>query len=261
MDTFLWATPTQLRARERSLPLVVYVHGGPSLQAGEGAFHEYVWLAHQGYPVLALNPRGSTGYGAAHGVAVCGNWGDRDAHDVLAVRRDALRRCPQFNPDRTFIVGGSYGGFMTNWMLTRHPGVFRAGVSQRSISNHISFCGTSDFSAHFAFSALGIENVWEDPVRAWELSPLAQAPRVRDPLLLLHSENDLRCPLGQAEELFVALVEMGKRLNEDVRLVVFRGESHGLSRGGKPENRRVRLQEILGWLKKHDRARPGTQAR
>jgi len=260
VDSFLWATAAQLRARARSLPLVVYVHGGPNVQAGEGAFHEYVWLAHQGYPVLALNPRGSTGYGAAHGVAICGNWGDRDAHDVLAVRRDALRRYPQFNPDRTFIVGGSYGGFMTNWMLTRHPGVFRAGVSQRSISNHISFCGTSDFAAHFAFSALGIENIWENPVHAWELSPLSQAPRVRDPLLLLHSENDLRCPLGQAEELFVALVELGKKLNEDVRLVVFRGESHGLSRGGKPENRRMRLQEILGWLKKHDGPRPRPQS-
>ena len=79
---------------------------------------------------------------------------------------------------------------------------------------------------------------------------------MRDPLLLTHSENDLRCPLGQAEELFVALLRSGRKVNEDVRLIVFRGESHGLSRGGKPENRRVRLQEILGWLKKHDRPRP-----
>ena len=255
VDTFLWATPAQLRARKRSLPLVVYVHGGPSLQSGEGAFHEYAWLAHEGYPVVALNPRGSTGYGAEHGVAICGNWGDRDAHDVLAVRRDVLRRCPQFDPARTFIVGGSYGGYMANWMVTRHPGVFRAAVSQRSISDHISFCGTSDFSAPYAFSVLGMEDIWEDPVRAWQLSPLSQAPAVRDPLLLIHSENDFRCPLGQAEEFFAALVRLGKKVDEDVRLVVFRGESHGLSRGGKPENRRRRLQEILGWLRKHDRPR------
>ncbi len=261
VDAFLWATRAQAAARRRSLPLVVYVHGGPSVQTGEGAFHEYAWLVHQGYPVLALNPRGSTGYGAAHGVAICGNWGGRDADDVLAARRDALRRFPQLDPERTFIVGGSYGGFMTNWMLTRHPGVFRAGVSQRSISNHISFCGTSDFAPHFAFTALGMDSIWNDPARAWERSPLAQVRRVRDPLLLLHSENDLRCPLGQAEELFVALVGMGKKINEDVRLVVFRNESHGLSRGGKPENRRVRLQEILGWLKKHDRPRKAARAR
>ena len=256
VDAFLWATRAQLRARRRSLPLVVYVHGGPSLQTGEGAFHEYAWLAHQGYPVVAPNPRGSTGYGAAHGVAICGNWGDRDAHDVLAVRRDVLRRCPQFDPERTFIVGGSYGGYMTNWMLTRHPGVFRAGVSERSLSDHISFAGTSDFASQFAFSVLGIDSIWDDPVRAWELSPLSRAPQVRDPLLIIHSEGDLRCPIGQAEELFVALAQMGRKVDEDIRLVVFRQESHGLSRGGRPENRRVRLQEILGWLKKHDRPRP-----
>lgn len=255
VDTFLWATPAQLRARKRSLPLVVYVHGGPSLQSGEGAFHEYAWLAHEGYAVVALNPRGSTGYGAEHGVAICGNWGDRDAHDILAVRRDVLRRCPQFDPARTFIVGGSYGGYMANWMVTRHPGVFRAAVSQRSISDHISFCGTSDFSAPYAFSVLGMEDIWEDPVRAWQLSPLSQAPAVRDPLLLIHSENDFRCPLGQAEEFFAALVRLGRKVDEDVRLVVFRGESHGLSRGGRPENRRRRLQKILGWLRKHDRPR------
>jgi len=174
---------------------------------------------------------------------------------VLAVRRDALRRYPQFDPARTFIVGGSYGGYMTNWMLTRNPGVFRAGVTQRSLADHISFAGTSDFSSHFAFSVLGIDSIWDDPMRAWQLSPLSRAPQVRDPLLILHSEDDLRCPLGQAEELFVALVQTGKRVDEDVRLVVFRQESHGLSRGGRPENRRVRLQEILGWLRKHDKAR------
>lgn len=255
VDTFLWVTPPQLRARKRSLPLVVYVHGGPTVQTGEGAFHEYAWLAHRGYPVLTCNPRGSTCYGAEHGAAIFGNWGDRDAHDVLAVRRAALRRYPQFDPARTFIAGGSYGGYMTNWLLSRHPGVFRAGVSQRSISDHISFVGTADFSTHFARSPLGMEIIWEDPVRAWERSPISRAPAVRDPLLLIHSENDLRCPLSQGEELFVALLELGRKINEDVRLVVFRGESHGLSRGGKPENRRVRLQEILAWIKKHDRSR------
>jgi dipeptidyl aminopeptidase/acylaminoacyl peptidase len=252
VDTFLWATPAQMAARRRSLPLVVYVHGGPVLQIGEGAFHEYAWLAHEGYAVLACNPRGSGGYGAKHGLAAFGNWGDRDAHDILAVRRDALRRYPQFDPKRTFIVGGSYGGYMTNWMLTRHPRVFRAGIAQRSISNHMSFAGTSDFSTHFTVGALGIENIWQDPVRAWERSPLARVAQVRAPLLLTHADNDLRCPVGQAEEMFVALVEMGKKVNEDVRFVLFRGESHGLSRGGKPDNRRARLQEILAWLKKHD---------
>lgn len=252
VDTFLWITPEQRKATRKSLPLVFYVHGGPQLQTG-GPYFEYTWLAHQGYPVVTANPRGSTGYGAAHGKAIFGNWGDRDVFDLLAVFNDVLERYPQFDPERVFCVGGSYGGYMTNMMLTRHPGLFRAGVTQRSICNFMSFSGTSDFSNFFPGTALGLDHIWEDPERAWERSPISKVQDVSDPLLIIHSDQDHRCPLSQAEELFVALVEMGKIINEDVRMVVFRGESHGLSRAGKPENREVRLQEVLNWIQKHDK--------
>ncbi|MDX2177161.1 MAG: S9 family peptidase [Candidatus Sumerlaeia bacterium] len=258
IDTWLWATEEQLATRKRaSLPLVVYVHGGPAAQAGEAPMHEYAWLAENGFPVAISNPRGSTGYGDEHGSAIFGDWGEKDVRDILAVREEALRRHPQFDPERTFIVGGSYGGYMTNMMLTRHPGLFRAGITQRSICNHLSFGATSDFPLVFARIALGIDTVFADPQRAWDKSPLAQIQNVVDPLLVIHSDNDLRCPLSQADELVGGLVAVGRKLGEDVRYVIFRGESHGLSRGGRPENRRRRLLEILGWLQKHNTPRDG----
>lgn len=253
IDAWLWATDDQLLAKQKTLPLVLYVHGGPHVQTGEGPFHEYSWLAREGYPVVIANPRGSTGYGAEHGAAIFGNWGDKDIIDILAVREETLKKYPQFDPARIFIAGGSYGGYMTNMMVTRYPDLFRAGITQRSISNFLSFAGTSDFSNYFPMSAIGIENIWENPSKAWEQSPLARAPEVKTPLLIIHSDADHRCPVSQAEELFVALVELGRKIDEEVRLVIFKGESHGLSRGGKPENRKVRLEEILNWLKKHDR--------
>jgi dipeptidyl aminopeptidase/acylaminoacyl peptidase len=256
VETWLWGTKEQLASKKaRSLPLILYVHGGPAAQAGDVPMHEYIWLAHQGYPVAVSNPRGSTGYGTAHGTAIIGNWGDRDMHDLLAVRADVLRRYPQFDPERTFIVGGSYGGYMTNMMVTRHPGVFRAGVSQRCLSNLLSFPGTTDFPFWSAYATMGIDSILEDPILAWERSPISQVHRITEPLLIEHQDSDLRCPLGQAEELFAALVMLGKKVDEDVRYVLYRGESHGMSRSGKPENRRVRLEEILGWIRKHDHPR------
>ena len=256
VEAFLWATPKQLKAsKAASVPLIVYVHGGPMVQTGDGFIHEYTWLVHEGYPVLTLNPRGSTGYGAEHGAGIAGNWGDRDVHDVLKVLESALKKHRQFDRKRVFILGGSYGGYMANMMVTRHPGVFRAAVSQRCVSNFISMCGTSDFSNAMLPIALGTDSIWSDPVRTWELSPISKIRDVRDPVLIIHSDNDLRCPAGQAEEFFIGLMDSGKTINEDVRFVLFKGETHELSRGGRPENRRVRLEEILGWVKKHDRAR------
>ncbi|OQY27372.1 MAG: hypothetical protein B6244_10970 [Candidatus Cloacimonetes bacterium 4572_55] len=252
IDVRLWVTDAQLKSKKKSLPLVVYIHGGPQLQIGEGLFFEFLWLAHQGYPVVMCNPRGSTGYGAEHGTGIFGNWGDRDVFDMVALCKDTLSRFPQFDAKRLFCAGGSYGGYMTNMLLTRHPGLFRAGITQRSISNFISFSGTSDFADFFPSAALGLENIWENPQRAWDLSPISKIQNLTDPLLIIHSDNDLRCPISQAEELFNALIAMGKKINEEVRFVIFHQESHGLSRAGKPENRSIRLKEVLNWIKKHD---------
>lgn len=262
VDTWLWATKDQLASkRKHALPLVIYVHGGPNTEAGDVPFHEYTWLAQNGFATIISNPRGSTGYGDEHGAAIMGNWGDRDVHDILAVRADTLKRYPQFDPERTFIVGGSYGGYMANMMVTRHPGLFRAGIAERCVSNHISFDGTSDIPGIFLKFAAGIDNVWQDPERAWKSSPVSMLDKVIDPLFVIHSDNDLRCPLSQGEEVVSGLLANGKKLGEDVKFLIFRGESHGLSRGGRPENRRVRLEEILGWLKKHNTKRTKPRAK
>ena len=256
VDTYLWATEKQATAKKaKSLPLVLYVHGGPIVQTGDAPFHEYAWLAGEGFPVVAPNPRGSTGYGDEHGAAIFGNWGDRDAHDLLAVVDETLARHPQLDPARVYCVGGSYGGYMTLWMLTRHPGRFAGGVAQRCLSNYVSMVGTSDLHNGLSESAIGRASAFEDPAHAWERSPISRVADITAPLLLIHPDNDLRCPLGQAEEVFNALATMGRVIDKDVRLVVFRGETHELSRGGKPANRRRRLEEILGWLRRCDQNR------
>lgn len=254
VDTWVWMRDQDRKARKRSLPSILYVHGGPSVQTGDSPMHEYSWLAEQGIPVITSNPRGSTGYGGKHGAGIYGNWGEADISDLLAVRAEALRRNPQLDPRRMAIVGGSYGGYMTLMMVTRHPGLFVCGISERCVSNFVSFTGTSDFPHAFAPLVLGIRHLWENWQRAWELSPLSKLDQVREPLLVIHSDNDWRCPIGQGQEVVAGLVSLGKKLGEDLRFLVFRGESHGLSRGGKPENRRVRLEEIRGWVATHAKA-------
>lgn len=258
VDTWLWATDKQLAAKKAaSLPLVLSIHGGPMAQAGDAPFHEHAWLAEQGFPVLASNPRGSLGYGEDHGVAIHGAWGDRDAHDLMAIVEAVLARHPQFDPRRVHCIGGSYGGYMVLHLLGAHPEAFAGGVAQRSVSDFLSFAGTSDIHNAITRSAIGIASVHDDPVRAWESSPIRRVRAIRAPLLLLHSDADHRCPLGQAEEAFHALAGSGRAIGRDVRMVVFRGESHELSRSGRPENRRARLEEILGWLKQCDEGARG----
>lgn len=252
VETFAYLTDAQKQSKAKaSLPWVLYVHGGPANQTGLAPMHEYSWLAENGFPVITPNPRGSTGYGDEHGSAIYGNWGELDVADILAVRAEALKRYPQLDPNRGFIVGGSYGGYMTNMIVTRHPGLFRAGITERCLSNFISFVGTCDIPHRFLMQTCGLRHVWENPQRAWEMSPISKLNKVRDPLLIIHSDNDLRCPIGQAEELAAGLAALGKKIGKDYKVVFFRGESHGLSRDGRPENRRVRLETILGWLKEH----------
>ncbi len=256
VDVRLWLTPAQQKAEKGSLPLIFSIHGGPQIQIGEGPYFENQFLTHNGFPVVMSNPRGSTGYGDKHGPTIFGNWGDRDIHDLLTVLQDTLKRYPQFDPKRVFCIGGSYGGYMTNMMMTRKPGVFRAFISDRSICNFLSFSGAADLSNYFPPVTLGLKSIFDNPQRAWDLSPISQIRNVSEPVLIIHQDQDLRCPFSQAEELFTALVDMGKRIGEEVRFVIFRDEPHGMSRIGKPGNKQARLEEMLAWLKKHD-VQPG----
>ena len=201
-------------------------------------------LAAQGYVVLMTNPRGSDGYGLECRTAIQGAYGTVDAED-LTTALDGLIAEGGVDEGRIFLTGGSYGGYMTNW-LVGHTDRFRAAVTQRSVTDFRSFFGSSDIGYEFPPSEIG-GMPWENPEEYARCSPLTHAQNIRTPLLIVHSESDLRCPIEQAEQLFATL----KILGREVEMVRFVGESHGLSRGGRPQNRAERLRRILGWFKAH----------
>lgn len=237
-----WTLEPRKPRKDRAL--AVQVHGGPHTNYGYGFYLEFQLLAAQGYTVVYGNPRGSSGYGADFAKAAQGRYGTVDADDVLAIARAARRA--HADPDApVHLTGGSYGGFMTNWLVTQTD-LFRSAVTQRSISNWLSFYGTSDIGYHFAEQEVG-GTPWSDLQRLWDQSPLKHVANVSTPLLIVHSDEDHRCPVEQAEQLFVAL----KRLGKETRLVRFPGEGHELSRSGRPDRRVARLDAIVRWFEAH----------
>jgi dipeptidyl aminopeptidase/acylaminoacyl peptidase len=228
----------------RKYPLILNIHGGPGVAYGHVFFHEMQLMASRGYMVLMLNPRGSDGYGIHHRSVVWGKWAGKDMDDLMA-GVDGLIATGDVDPERIFLTGGSYGGYMTNMMAARTDR-FRAAVSQRSVSNYRTLWASSDFGYLFAHGLGG--HPYEKKTAYERLSPITYAAGIDIPFLIIHSEQDLRCTIGHAEELFRTLKLMGK---ENVEMVRFIGESHGLSRGGRPQNRAERLRRILGWFKKH----------
>lgn len=225
-------------------PLILYIHGGPHTQYGWAFMHEFQCLAGRGFAVLYTNPRGSRGYGNAHAGAIRGDWGGPDYRDVMAAVEGAAA-LPEIDADRLGVTGGSYGGYMTNWIIG-HTDRFRAAVTQRSVVNLHSMGGTCDFS--FADSEYFGGNSWSAPERFHAQSPLSHLEGVQTPLLIIHSEGDLRCPIEQAEQLFAALKNLGK----EVEFIRFpREANHGLSRSGPPDLRLARLGFIAGWMERH----------
>ena len=230
----------------RRYPLLLNVHGGPHAQYGYPFFDEFQVQAGAGYAVLYTNPRGSQGYGEAFTRAVVGDWGGGDAADVLAGLDEALRRFDWIDPERLGLLGGSYGGFMTSWIVG-HSHRFRAACSERAVNSHVTMFGTSDIGHLFNAVELGGVLPWEETARYLERSPLTYAKDITTPLLIVHSEDDLRCPISEAEQLFMAL----KTLRRDVTLVRFPDENHELSRSGKPRHRLERFRIMLEWFAKY----------
>jgi dipeptidyl aminopeptidase/acylaminoacyl peptidase len=230
-------------------PLLLNVHGGPHAQYGYPFFDEFQVQAGAGYGVLYANPRGSQGYGEAFASAVVGDWGGGDAADVQAALDLALRRFDWIDPERLGLLGGSYGGFMTSWIVG-HSKRFRAACSERAVNVQTSMFGTSDIGFVFNQVELGGVLPWEDIAKYLERSPLTYAKDITTPLLILHSEDDLRCPIEQAEQLFVAL----KTLRREVVFVRFPDENHELTRSGKPRHRLERFRILLEWFAKYLRA-------
>jgi dipeptidyl aminopeptidase/acylaminoacyl peptidase len=224
------------------VPALLNIHGGPHAAYGNAFFDEFQVYAAAGYAVVATNPRGSQGYGEAFTRAVVGDWGGGDYADVMAGLDEALRRFPGIDPDRLGVLGGSYGGFLTSWTVG-HTDRFKAACSERAVNSHTTMFGSSDIGHIFNVAELG-SLPWDDPARYAERSPLTYAPRIRTPLLILHSEDDLRCPIGEAEQLFAAL----KTLRREVVFVRVPDENHELSRSGRPRHRLERFRVILDWF-------------
>jgi dipeptidyl aminopeptidase/acylaminoacyl peptidase len=233
----------------RRYPLLLNVHGGPFAQYGNRFFDEFQVQAGAGYAVLYSNPRGSSGYSEEWGRAIRGpidggeGWGVRDYEDVMAVMDEALDRFDFIDPERLGVLGGSYGGFMTSWIVS-HTDRFRAACSERSVNNFVLEGGSSDIG--WAFKGIVGEYWFRAPDAYLQISPSKYAENITTPLLILHSEDDLRCPLGHAEDLFAIL----RVLKRDVELVIFPAESHNLSRTGSPAHREMRFEAILDWFER-----------
>ena len=236
-------------------PAVLQIHGGPHGAYGEAFFHEFQLLAAEGFAVVYTNPRGSQGYGQQFTAATHHDWGGKDYEDIMRGLDDAIARFSFIDPTRLGVAGGSYGGFMTNWVIG-HTDRFKAAVTMRSISNNLSQWGTSDLAFMKGFWEFP-GDPWQAPTWYWEHSPLAYVERITTPLLILHSEQDLRCPIEEAEQLFAAL----KKLRRETMFVRFPNESHDLSRVGQPSHRVERLRWIVTWLADHLRRPAAAPAR
>ena len=229
-------------------PTVLQVHGGPRGAYGYTygpAEHEFQALASNGFAVAYTNPRGSTGFGEEFARAVSGHYGERDYEDVMEAVDHITEAYPFVDPGRLGIAGGSYGGFMVNWVVG-HTDRFAAAVTMRSISNWYSDHGSSDISWLDHDINLG-RDPWDIPDEIMAVSPISYIRNIVTPLLIIHSENDYRCRMEQAEQLFIGL----KKLGRTVEFVRFPDEPHGLSRTGKPKHRVERLQHIVRWFDRH----------
>ncbi len=230
--------------RGKQYPSILEIHGGPLVQYGNFFMHEFYYLAAQGYVVYFCNPRGGQGYGEEHAKAIWNDWGGAD-YDDLTAWVDYVSQRSYIDSERMGVTGGSYGGYMTNWIIG-HTDRFAAAVTQRSVSNLISMYGSSDFNWTFQ-EEFGNVPPWEDMENYWRQSPIKYIGNAVTPTLVIHSENDMRCPIEQGEQVFVAL----KRLGVDTKMIRFPDEPHGLSRGGRTDRRIARLEQISGWFHRY----------
>jgi dipeptidyl aminopeptidase/acylaminoacyl peptidase len=233
----------------KKYPAVLDVHGGPRCVYCEGFFHEMqVWAA-KGFVVMFTNIKGSDGRGDDF-ADIRGDYGGTDFKNLMAFVDAVLEKYPAIDKDKLCETGGSYGGFMTNWIVT-HTDRFCCAASQRSISNWLSMTYISDIGPYFGPDQCGIEFAdWFGELNSealWKHSPLKYVDNAKTPTLFLHSEQDYRCPLPEAMQMMQAMTVRGV----ETRLIVFHGENHELSRSGKPKHRIRRLEEITGWFEKH----------
>lgn len=226
---------------KKKYPSIFEIHGGPWTQYGKFFMHEFNYFASNGYVVYFTNPRGGRGYGEKHSKAIWGNFGGPDYDDLMKFA-DLMARKPYIDSKRMGVTGGSYGGFMTLWIVG-HTDRFKAAVAQRSVTNWVSMWGSSDFNWIFQFWAKS-GSPQESMDKLWNMSPVKYLGEAKTPTLIIHNEHDHRCPIEQGEQAFVAL----KRAGVETEFVRFPEEPHGLSRIGRTDRRIARLNHILRWM-------------
>ena len=227
------ATP----AGEGPFPVILQIHGGPYASYGIHLFDETQVLVDAGYAVVYSNPRGSAGYGRQHGRSIRHAMGTVDFHDVIDFLDAAVAADSRLDGSRTGVMGGSYGGYLTAWIIA-HDHRFAGAIVERGFLDPVSFQGTSDIGSFF-----GDEYVGTDPSAMAAQSPMAVVGQVRTPTFVIHSELDYRCPLEQATRYYTAL----KRQGTPTEMLLFPGENHELTRGGRPSHRVQRFAAVLDW--------------
>lgn len=229
---------------EKTYPGILNIHGGPRGVFGSVFFHEMQYWAGQGYFVFYCNPRGSDGRGDEF-ADLRGRYGTIDYDDLMRFTDAVLEACPQIDPKRLSAAGGSYGGYMVNWIIG-HTDRFACCCAQRSISNWVSKCLVTDIGHTYDMDQQA-STPWENFDLMWKLSPIKYADRAKTPTLFIHSDQDYRCWQAEGLQMFTAL----KLHGVDARLCLFHGENHELSRSGKPKHRARRLQEITQWFDRY----------
>ncbi len=228
----------------KKYPAILDIHGGPKCAYGEIFYHEMQYWVNLGYIVFFCNPRGGDGRGNAFS-DLRRQWGGIDFEDIMDFTDEVLKQYPQIDKDRVGVTGGSYGGYMTNWVVS-HTNRFKCAATQRSISNMITEVCASDYGIDFPYemSFTDLHNCHDE---LWSMSPLKYANNVKTPLLFIHSFEDYRCIFPEALQYYTAI-----RCNGiDTKIVGFKGENHELSRSGKPKHRIKRLTEITNWMNKY----------
>jgi dipeptidyl aminopeptidase/acylaminoacyl peptidase len=224
--------------------MILQIHGGPHAMYADAFMHEFQLMAARGYVVVYTNPRGSAGYGERFTRDTHLRWGETDMPDLMAAL-DHVLSLGYVDESRMGVTGGSYGGYMTLWVIG-HTERFKAAVAQRCVSNLYSFYGTSDIGWNFIDYEFG-GTAWERHEHFMKYSPISYVKDMTTPLLLVHSERDFRCPIEQAEQVFISLMRLGRK----VEFVRFPDENHNLSRTGKPKHRVERLEHIMRWFDTH----------
>ena len=230
--------------KNKKYPTLLSIHGGPKTEFGDIFHHEHQVFASNDYIIIYTNPHGASGNGVKFS-DIRGKYGDIDYSDLMTFLDLAIEKYPQIDTENLGVYGGSYGGFMTNWIIG-HNDRFKAACSQRSISNWTSFYGVSDIGYYFGSDQTD-SNPWDSLDKMWEQSPIKYAENAKTPTLFIHADEDYRCPLEQGLQMYTKL-----KLNGiDTKMYVFHGENHELSRSGKPHGRIKRLKEIKKWFDGH----------